>query len=98
MQSIILAIDSFREKHSILVVGREDDAVTFKSGKILRGCQTGCYSERAHPNIIDILCVINQANSWVFEAEGFIVICRLNRRAIFNLKVDTVFAACHPQM
>ncbi len=74
MQGIILTFNSFGEKHNILVVWREDDTVTLKGVKILRGCQRSCYSKRANPNIIDIICAINKADSGVFEAEGFIVI------------------------
>ncbi len=96
MKSIVFAFNFFRENNHVLIFWTEDNAVTLESYKILRRCQSCCYSETADSNVIYVIFAFNKADSGIFNAIDFIVIFRFKSRAVLDLKVNAVFAPGQP--
>ena len=98
MEGIVFAVDRLRQECDILVVGTEDNAMTLKFFEIFCRRQTCCYAERRGGNVGDIVCAVDEADTGVFDSEGFIFVGGRDGGGWVDLEVDTVFAACNCQM
>ncbi|MNE33911.1 hypothetical protein D3C80_1276070 [compost metagenome] len=98
MQSIIFAVNTFRENHYIFIVWMENNALPFKMYKILRVNKRHDYPAFGRSSICDIIAILQLGNPRVFHPERLIFGRRLNGRLRTYLKRDAVLAAGYSQM